>query len=332
MNKLFLASAVAIASVAAVPTVSQAAKQPVFTDVPETHQFYKEITNLAAQGVLTGYSDGTFLPNKEVTRAQAAKIIAVTLGLDITTVKNPNFKDVKTTDWYYPYVAVLAEKGIVQGSEGNYSPNASLTRAQMAIILTRAYELQLANELTHPFVDVKADSHYSYYVQTLLNYGITKGSSPTTYSPNTYVKRGQLAAFVTRAQALNRPTLPELQPENPSIPDGGITEQPETILQKYQSAFSNLEANAIATVDSLVSAAKAELVTLIAEGKQDALSTVLTKYADLAAATESSVDASFNSLYNAVVAELVANGHSASHADVFKSSYESAKERLKAQF
>ena len=228
MNKLFLASAVAIASVAAVPTASQAAEQPVFTDVPESHQFYKEITNLAAQGVLGGYSDGTFLPNKEVTRAQAAKIIAVTLGLDVTTVKNPNFKDVKTTDWYYPYVAVLAEKGIIQGSEGNYSPNAPLTRAQMAIILTRAYELQLATELTHPFVDVKADSHYSYYVQTLLNYEITKGNSATTYSPNTYVKRGQLAAFVTRVQSLKAPTLPDVKPENPIVPDEGVTEQPET--------------------------------------------------------------------------------------------------------
>lgn len=356
MNKLFLASTIAIASVAAVPGFTQAAEQTSFVDVPENHIFYKEITSLAGQGILSGYNDGTFLPSKNVSRAEAAKIIAVALNLDTTSVNNPNFKDVSTAAWYYPYVAVLAEKGIIQGYNNNYSPDAPLTRGDMAIILTKAYELQLATTLTHPFTDVKADSYYSYHVQTLLNNDITKGESATTYSPSTYVKRGQLAAFVTRAQALKVPTVPEEQPQpneteepneggtiEPTNPGDENSEQPVTpappsenetvsvtsILQKHQGTYSSLEANAYSQANTIISAAKAELDSLLAAGDPNAISTVVDKYAGQAFALEASIDASFNAFYNTVVADLTANGYDASHADSFKSSYAAAKESLK---
>jgi len=353
MNKLFLASAVVVASVAVVPAV-QATEQTTFTDVPANHPFYKEITNLASQGILEGYGDGLFLPAKEVTRAEAAKIIAEALQLDTENVNNPNFGDVSTDAWYYPYVAVLADKGIIQGFEGKYSPNAPLKRADMAIILTKAYELELAKELTHPFTDVNQNDYYSFYVQTLLNYEITNGASATTYSPDSYVKREQLAAFVTRAQALDKPSVPsdpkpeqpveptpeqpvvptpepEQPPVTPTDPNDGTT-QPEpptpaepvsTILQKHQATYASLEASANARVDALVNAALADYRAGLDFGG------VLDKYGPLAASLEASVDASFNAFYATVVTELQANGHDASEAELFRAAYNAAKEARK---
>lgn len=46
-----------------------------FIDVPETHWAYKAIEELAEMGIINGYEDGTFQPNKPVTRAEVAAII-----------------------------------------------------------------------------------------------------------------------------------------------------------------------------------------------------------------------------------------------------------------
>ena len=47
-----------------------------FIDVPETHWAYKAIMELAEMGLINGYEDGSFQPNKPVTRAEVATIIA----------------------------------------------------------------------------------------------------------------------------------------------------------------------------------------------------------------------------------------------------------------
>ena len=51
-----------------------------FSDVPSTHTYYEAITNLAAEGILNGFEDGSFKPEDPVTRAQFTKIICYALG------------------------------------------------------------------------------------------------------------------------------------------------------------------------------------------------------------------------------------------------------------
>ncbi len=119
-----------------VPGVSAAevtAPTQAFPDVQSSDYFFDAVESLSAEGILSGYEDGTFRPNQPVTREQVAKIISLALGLDIENVEDPGFSDVTDSDYFYAYIAALAGKGVLEGqADGSFGPKDNLTRAQMA--------------------------------------------------------------------------------------------------------------------------------------------------------------------------------------------------------
>ena len=146
-----------------------------------------------------GFTDGTFKPNQSVTRGQAAKIIAGVLGLDTQNVKNPGFKDVTTANPYYGAIAALANAGIINGyPDGTYKPDEPVQRNHMAKIIANAFDLEPTSGAKNPFTDVHGN--YVGYVTALYENGVTTGRTATTFGGNANVTRGQLAAFVIRAE------------------------------------------------------------------------------------------------------------------------------------
>ncbi|MEB2298042.1 S-layer homology domain-containing protein [Lysinibacillus xylanilyticus] len=203
-KKMFnVAMATAVASgaiVASSPAIADAAAVK-FKDVPANSVHAEAISNLAERGIINGFPDGTFGPNKTVTRGQAAKIIAGVLELDTKNVKNPNFKDVKTTDPFYGAIAALKAEGIINGNaDGTYGLNNPLTRGQMAKIIVEAFDLE--GETTTPFTDVPENNIYAKYIKVLYGNNVTTGTTPITYMPNGIVTRGELASFVVRAESI----------------------------------------------------------------------------------------------------------------------------------
>ncbi|WP_336781401.1 S-layer homology domain-containing protein [Paenibacillus illinoisensis] len=110
-----------------------------FTDID--HSYAKtEITKLVEQGILTGFSDGTFKPSDAVTRAQLAKIMVGALKLNPDTAEASKFKDIKEDQWYAGYVGALVKSGIAQGtSKDSFSPNKNVTREELAVFFVRAF-------------------------------------------------------------------------------------------------------------------------------------------------------------------------------------------------
>ncbi|ARJ39557.1 hypothetical protein SporoP8_12130 [Sporosarcina ureae] len=235
-HKLFraaLATTVATgAFVAAVPAETNAAIS--FKDVtnPAVH-YYKPVLELAERGVVKGYDDGTYRPNASVTRAQSAKILAHVLDLDTVNVKDPGFKDVKKGTPYYGPIAALANAGYIKGYEDKgvktFKPNNNLTRSQMAKILTLGFDLKEESLAADRFKDVKPSDAYAGYVAALVALNITTGTTPTTFSPNGLVTRGQMATFVVRTETalkVEKPEVPE-QPENPDPTPPTTPEEPD---------------------------------------------------------------------------------------------------------
>ena len=180
---------------------SASANGTTFSDVPETNVHYDNIYNLAGRDIVTGYPDGTYRPAGHLTRAEAAVILSNALMLDTTEYEEPAFTDLKEGAWYYDEVAVLAELGIINGyPNGKFGPNDKLTRAQMASILTFAYNLYAPPTTQIPFLDVASTSWYYSFVQNLYFYDVTAGTSKTTYSPNAFVRRDAMASFVVNAE------------------------------------------------------------------------------------------------------------------------------------
>jgi len=210
-QKLFratLATTVATgALVAAVPTFTQAevTKGTSFSDVKDTHQFYEAIMSLTSRGVINGYEDGTYKPGQQISRAHAAKIMAGALGLDTKNVVDPGFKDVKKDHPYYGHIAALVNAGVIKGYDDNtFKPTGNLTRAHVAQMLVLGFKLEESKLTNLPFKDVNDKQWFANHIQTLFSNKITSGTTATTFSPNAFVTRGQVASFIFKSEAATK--------------------------------------------------------------------------------------------------------------------------------
>ncbi|AIQ49008.1 hypothetical protein R70723_26220 [Paenibacillus sp. FSL R7-0273] len=98
----------------------------------------RQIQVVAAKGAIEGIGSGKFAPKSNVTRAEFSKMLIRALNLENSTATE-SFSDVASTAWYAPYVAVAAEKGIITGRNAStFDPNATITRAEMATMISRA--------------------------------------------------------------------------------------------------------------------------------------------------------------------------------------------------
>jgi len=116
------------------PLISPAT--PTFRDMPATDWAFPYVETAVQQGVLSGYSDGTFRPTAEITRAQLAKLIVIGRGWTVQT-SVAHFSDVAAGDWAFGYIETAVSNGVLTGySDGTYRPTAPATRAQVAKILS----------------------------------------------------------------------------------------------------------------------------------------------------------------------------------------------------
>lgn len=202
---LMILGALMIAS--SLPLSGTFAENPVqFSDVPASKHYAEAVYELAERNIIGGYPDGTFKPGNSITRGQAAAIITKMIGLDTNNVKNPEFKDVSTANGYYKAIAAMAQEGIINGyGDGRYGPNDPIKRGQMASILVKAFDLPREASNIHPFEDIWNSQSHSSNILIIYKLGITSGTSPTTFSPNAPITRGQ-AAKMLRATEEAKPT------------------------------------------------------------------------------------------------------------------------------
>lgn len=116
---------------------------PSFTDVPTDHTFYREIETLKAHGVTHGCGNGKYCPDSNVTRGQMAAFLRRAAGWPTVTPETPSFNDVPRDHLFYGDIETIYAHRVTYGcGNGNYCPEADLTRAQAAIFLVRTFSLQ----------------------------------------------------------------------------------------------------------------------------------------------------------------------------------------------
>jgi len=203
VNKALIATVFATSGIALVvppPQKAEAATSP-FKDIDQYSSHYDNILKLYSQGAISGFADNTFRPNQNVTRGQAAKMLATVLKLDLKNVQDPYYKDVPKGSEYYKYVAALQNAGIMSGySNGTFMPNEVITRGQLAKMLVLGFKFEVASNYNHSFQDVNSQTSNAIYIQTLVDLKVTEGTTPVTFSPFNPVTRGQIASFIVRAQ------------------------------------------------------------------------------------------------------------------------------------
>lgn len=108
-----------------------------FSDVSADKWYNNAVSTLCNMGVIGGYADGTFRPDAPISRAEFAKI-AVSFTQNNGSTTYNYFTDVKTTDWFAPYVTAAKDAGLIEGySDGSFKPESEITRAEACAIVNR---------------------------------------------------------------------------------------------------------------------------------------------------------------------------------------------------
>ncbi|MDC3415937.1 glycosyl hydrolase family 18 protein [Aquibacillus salsiterrae] len=158
--------------------------------------YSEQINYLSDQGIITGYEDGTFKPNKSITRLQAVQMILNEMGVKQFDAKDPGFSDIGPFDYGYPYVAKAVELGIITGKNGGttFDTQGLLTRGQMAAIMTNAYQLVGNGKVM--FLDTPK-SHWAFKpINALATNEITVGYPDYTFQSHEQISRAHFALFL----------------------------------------------------------------------------------------------------------------------------------------
>ena len=198
--------------------LSQVSCAQVFSDVPPGSTFYEPIGCLTCRGIVSGYADGTFKPNNQVTRGQLAKIVSNAANF----TENPNpqiFEDVPSSNTFYQWINRLARRGYMSGyscggpgepclngGRPYFRPNANATRGQTSKIVsnTAGYSEIPA---VRTFEDVPTTHTFYREIQRLASRNIMQGypcggvgepcvSGKPYFRPGNNVTRGQSAKIV----------------------------------------------------------------------------------------------------------------------------------------
>ena len=153
--------------------------------------------------ITTGYSDGTFRPNQNISRAQFAVMLYRYLKLDESKYASVNlpFADLGSIPAYaIPAVKALYTEGVITGSEKNgrlyFNPDSALTRAQAAAMIgrTQAKGYALADLTFSDSAGIPA--YAAYYIRAMVGQGVISGYSDGTFKPHSNITRGQMAKIL----------------------------------------------------------------------------------------------------------------------------------------
>ena len=194
---------------ASTPTTTTATTMPSeATDFEDADGIHKPaIDALNEAGILSGTecAPDRFCPDDHLPRwVMAVWLVRVVADDEPDPVTVSQFADVGPSEWWVPYVEALADLGVTEGcatSPSRYCPHNTVTRAQMATFLSRAFDLDTAPQFG--FVDTAGNAHEA-SIDSLATSGITSGcaTNPLRYCPHNAVTRAQMATFLSRATDL----------------------------------------------------------------------------------------------------------------------------------
>lgn len=178
-----------------------------FNDVA-SHWAKSYVDLLSHKLIVDGYEDGSFGPERSITRAEFAAIIARSLGLDTSASSSSTFSDVQSGDWYAGVVNAAVQSGIVDGYEdGTFRPNAQINREELAAMVVRALayagkDVKVSSTEQASLLEKFADADSIVWGQAELaaavKAGIVDGMTDTSIAPRNDATRAQAATMLNR--------------------------------------------------------------------------------------------------------------------------------------
>ena len=172
----------------------------IFLDVAP-NAWYKDAVQYAYDnGLMTGVSDTEFAPEATTTRAMIVSILARLEN--VTSAEAAGFADVSADDWYATAVNWAASAGVVSGTgDGNFSPNAAITREQLAAMLMNYSAWKGEDVSARADLSTYSDQPSTWATETMswaVAEGLISGVTADQLQPQASATRAQVAAILQR--------------------------------------------------------------------------------------------------------------------------------------
>ena len=188
MNKKLI-STITLSAILIAPTNILA---KTFSDVNNNDWFYSVVNELSDKGIISGYEDNTFKPQKSVSYAEFLTLLNNSIG----EKQSPDYKN--SEEWYKPTFDYLKQKGVITNIQ---NPNAEITRNEMAKYLSLGLE-KLKNQkidTTTPASIKDFDSipnEYKDLVASVVNAGLIKGDEHQNFNGSKSLTRAETAVII----------------------------------------------------------------------------------------------------------------------------------------
>ncbi len=182
----------------------QAVVREGFSDVEDDFWAKSYIEMMNEKGIIKGYDDNTFKPYAEVTREEFAKMMVLSVGLELQSAENPTFEDVEKGDWAYKYIETA--KTYLTGyqtAQGLYfRPTFDAQREDMAVAIVKALGIDADNTDLTVLSKLNDENTISKnlrkYVAAAINEGIMVGDTNLNFGAKETLTRAESAVLLGR--------------------------------------------------------------------------------------------------------------------------------------
>lgn len=165
----------------------------MFSDIHSNAWYKESVSSLIALDIIGGYPDGTFKPERNITRAEFAKITCLAMGWELSIPKAPTFRDVEQSDWAYAYIETAKMRGVAGGyADGTFKPTKSITRAEIAKMVAETLSLPSGGS---SFTDMR-ESWARAYIASCVKAGIVSGYPDNTFRPDNTATRAEASNMI----------------------------------------------------------------------------------------------------------------------------------------
>lgn len=177
-----------------------------FSDVPQGEEETVEIEFLVADGVVEGYDDGTYGPDKTINRAELMKILVYGQGIDPTGQYTSGcLSDIPAGEWYEAPVCYAVAQGWVEGyADGTFKPGQTVNRAEAAKMVVNSMGFGNPDSVADHYIallpDVNESDWFAGYAATLSSAIVVPNSE--SFNPADGMTRESAASFIFRVRAL----------------------------------------------------------------------------------------------------------------------------------
>ncbi|MCF6410093.1 N-acetylmuramoyl-L-alanine amidase [Pseudalkalibacillus salsuginis] len=168
-----------------------------FKDISSSYPYKEQINYLVNKEIINGYPDNTFRPDEKVTRREAAVMVSRAKGLS-GTKRSTSFSDVSSKDYASGYIQSAFEAGYINGySDGTYRPDATMSRVEMAYLLSQVFGFNTYDKYYYSDVNPFTKSYHP--INKITAHGISEGYPDNTFKPTKDMNRTEFAIFVARS-------------------------------------------------------------------------------------------------------------------------------------